>query len=393
MPQWVWLVAAGALVLAWAVWRDPVGLWVTLVVAVPAALVLSAFSPGIGRLMGGQEDGQRLRVVTWNVHNQFGQVARIARQLEALDADVICLQEASDHAFNDLFPGMVEARSTSLKLYVRGSLRPWQEPLDADPYFQRWLPVVATVRGVKLRVLNVHLHGAVGAYRLPRERQRVDDYLEGMRRNHPRQLRNIAAVSRDVGPVLVCGDLNSPPLSPYRSELKSSLRDAFEEMGFGLGLTYLIAGRVPAWRIDTLWCGPGVRPVRCFTGHAAPSDHRPVIADILVSSEPWSASALQLPQLVHEPQEHESSPDRHADLHQQTVPQRGAEHPVQHVPHRRAGHPQQQEVDPFPAEVPLLDNAENVARNRPDHDPCEYTEHARHPLRRMPGLSRAAPMM
>lgn len=224
-----------------------------------------------------------LRVVTWNVHNQYERVAQIARQLETLDADVICLQEASDKAFDGLFPGMRELHSTSLKLYVRGVLRPWRGACDADPLFQRWLPVVVHVKGVRLRLLPVHFHSRVGGYRLMMDHSRLGEYLAGMRWTNSRQIETIARVSQGPEPVLVCGDLNTPPLSPALDVLRVGLTDAFAHAGFGLGLTYLLQGKLPAWRIDYIWCGGGVRPLRCFTGRSGPSDHRLVIADIAVT--------------------------------------------------------------------------------------------------------------
>ena len=281
-PQWLW-PALSLLFLALAARsRSVVSVFLAVLVALPASMFLSGFSTGAGRSTTRGTDDVELRVVTWNVHNQYGRVAQIVGQLQEIDADVICLQEASDKAFDGLFPGMEEVHSTSLKVYVRGSLRPWQEAREADPLFQRWLPLVVDAKGVRLRLLPVHLHGRVGGYRLMNDRSRLDEYLAGMRRTNPRQIETIARVARGPDPVLICGDLNTPPLSPALNVLRDECTDAFALAGLGLGLTYLLQGKVSAWRIDYIWCGGGVRPVRCFTGKAGPSDHRPVIADIVV---------------------------------------------------------------------------------------------------------------
>jgi len=36
----------------------------------------------------------------------------------------------------------------------------------------------------------------------------------------------------------------------------------------------------PILRIDYVWAGGGATPLRCWTEEAAPSDHRPVLAEI-----------------------------------------------------------------------------------------------------------------
>lgn len=53
-------------------------------------------------------------------------------------------------------------------------------------------------------------------------------------------------------PVIICGDFNDTPFSYVYNLFNTNFTDAFREAYFGLGRTY--AGRVPAGRIDYLFC-------------------------------------------------------------------------------------------------------------------------------------------
>ena len=85
-------------------------------------------------------------------------------------------------------------------------------------------------------------------------------------------------------PLVVAGDMNTPPASRYYRRMSSRMTDAFAARGLGFGYTWLWRGRWPLLRIDYIWCGGGVRPVRCFTGYAEVTDHRQLVADVVIPS-------------------------------------------------------------------------------------------------------------
>ncbi|MFA5204290.1 MAG: endonuclease/exonuclease/phosphatase family protein [Lentisphaeria bacterium] len=87
-----------------------------------------------------------------------------------------------------------------------------------------------------------------------------------------------AAVRPAPLPVLVAGDCNATPTDRALNPLKEVLRDAWPQVGFGLGATF--SSERPALRIDYLWHGPGLQPLRA--GRLAPipdSDHLGVWGD------------------------------------------------------------------------------------------------------------------
>ncbi|RMG83447.1 MAG: hypothetical protein D6714_09720 [Bacteroidetes bacterium] len=90
------------------------------------------------------------------------------------------------------------------------------------------------------------------------------------------QSRRLAAHMRQSPyPVVLCGDLNDPPLSyPYRV-LSEGLQDSFKECGFGIGTTY--AGHIPALRIDYIFADSRFEIIRHKVPKLNLSDHYPVM--------------------------------------------------------------------------------------------------------------------
>ncbi len=79
-------------------------------------------------------------------------------------------------------------------------------------------------------------------------------------------------------PVILCGDLNEPPLSYTYRTLAKGLTDSFRAAGGGLGSTY--AGRIPALRIDYIFCDPGFDIFDTKILKKQYSDHYPVLTKL-----------------------------------------------------------------------------------------------------------------
>lgn len=100
-------------------------------------------------------------------------------------------------------------------------------------------------------------------------------------------------VRKDYGAVIVAGDLNSPdPSLACRTLRDVGLHDSFAEGGRGYGYTYghfLLRCRIPwmglSWmRIDHIMLSRHLRSMNCWTGTSKASDHRPVFADLMIST-------------------------------------------------------------------------------------------------------------
>jgi endonuclease/exonuclease/phosphatase (EEP) superfamily protein YafD len=98
-------------------------------------------------------------------------------------------------------------------------------------------------------------------------------------------------LNREPGPVILTGDLNAPDASMVCATLRGAgLHDAFAERGKGYGFTYghfLLRHRLPwlrvSWmRIDHVMVNSRFVTRSCRAGSGRASDHRPVIADLIL---------------------------------------------------------------------------------------------------------------
>jgi len=87
----------------------------------------------------------------------------------------------------------------------------------------------------------------------------------------------------------VAGDFNAPVQSIVcRKLMRHGLTDAFSTAGQGYGYSFGHELRLVAHsyvRLDHILASRHWRVERCWTGGADASDHRPVIADLVLTSE------------------------------------------------------------------------------------------------------------
>ncbi|MDT0394875.1 MULTISPECIES: endonuclease/exonuclease/phosphatase family protein [Streptomyces] len=242
-----------------------------------------------------------LRVATYNIHAGAGQdqvfdLDRTAAALRDLRADVIGLQEVDVHwgarsEFAD------EARALAGKLRMRVFFAPiydldpaagtterrrygvavlsrhriltaenheitrlsTQTPDPVPAPAPGFAEVVLDVRGARVHVYTTHLD-----YRADpsiREAQVAD---------------MLGVLAADRGPKVLVGDFNAEATAPELAPLWQRLRDAAP----GAGPTY--PAIEPVKRIDLVTVSPDVRLTGARTVATDASDHRPVVADLLV---------------------------------------------------------------------------------------------------------------
>ena len=161
---------------------------------------------------------------------------------------------------------------------------------------------VAMVRGVELNLVTAHFESPRDG--LNAARREGLDGIDEWRRNYEYRLAQARALAIDLRsihrPLIVAGDLNAPESSPViRALLPVGLRDAFSSVGRGFGYSYGHALRVgfSFLRIDHILVSPEIGLRQCFAGNAQASEHRPVIADLVMPRpEPRAPQyALEIP--------------------------------------------------------------------------------------------------
>ena len=219
-----------------------------------------------------------LRVMSFNTHRSSGSLDSVAGEIRELQPDVVLLQEVdrfqarsggtdqAEHLADAV--GMDGSYSANM---VRGSgqygtLILSRHPIvqegrfdlvgrrGAEPRGLQW--VTLDVDGRAVRVFNTHLDAV-----RPRDRLR--------------QARQVAeVVAREDVPVVLGGDLNAWPTSATVATISQVLTDTWS-VGTGRAATGR-GGR----KIDYLFVGGGLRPLRSRVAVSAASDHDRLWADV-----------------------------------------------------------------------------------------------------------------
>lgn len=127
------------------------------------------------------------------------------------------------------------------------------------------LQAVVEVRGRRVRVCVTHLQHTSRAERLAQ--------IAAVR----------AALDRAGEPVVLLGDLNATPDAPEIDRLTETLVDVWAATGVGRGYTFDAA--TPHARIDYVMASPTLAPRGAGVIDTDASDHRPVVADLVVPTD------------------------------------------------------------------------------------------------------------
>jgi vancomycin resistance protein VanJ len=252
----------------------------------PALIFLLLYFFGLNIPFGSShtvQNGVSLRVMSYNL---FGKSATSA-VIKSVNADVICLQESRDQqllqTLQQALPNYFMAHEGEVTTFsrfpilsskVRHLTRSWRTILEAD----------LDVNGTVVRVVNVHfntLNIQIGDYYQKHPKpmsQRVSASIED-RREAVDILLEIAANTNT--PLLILGDFNTPTRGRLYNSLKTQLEDAFAATGWGFG--YSFRSDLPLLRIDYVWTNHFIKPTRAFVMDTRASDHRPLIAEVLVN--------------------------------------------------------------------------------------------------------------
>ncbi len=295
-PVYLLPVLAALLASVWLGWAWRAVALINLVVTLTLVM---------GWAWGHADEGEgRVRFMTYNVKAYIASqhadgYAKLAIEVTEQQPDVIVMQDASIMAFDE--PG--EPRNALEQVvrqgryvfqsgqYVVASRWPLRDcHLGGIPFEGQthgFLTCQADIHGVRVNIVTVHFLSPRDGLNAARK-EGVDgmgDWQQNLL-NRLQQTSLLAQHLRDMsGPVVLGGDLNAPEASAVvQTLLDTGLRDAFSSAGWGYGYTHghsLIKG-LSFLRIDHILVSKDIGVVNAFAGGAEGSQHRPVIADLVM---------------------------------------------------------------------------------------------------------------
>lgn len=218
-----------------------------------------------------------LRVISLNAHGS----SRAVAALQQYEADLILVQETPSVIQLRDINGQILGENAGLLAGVDSSImsRTPLEPVASTVGFM--IAKVKLKAGREIGVVSLRLTPPPfrsdlwnpecwRAYRDQRILQREELRVLSQR---------LAELPPDL-PLIVGGDFNVNPRDPIFRELPARLRDAFASAGAGWGCT--IINEAPFLRIDQVRCDHRFQPLRVVARRAENTDHRAVIADLLL---------------------------------------------------------------------------------------------------------------
>lgn len=286
-PQHLLLVPATTL----AVWARRCGrrriLALNAGIAVLMLVVFLGFNVPFERLL--LPRGRTIRLMSYNIHHADAHLPQVLSAIRQVRPDILCLEEGDSIGGGADPATRVASALPGWHLFRRGEVAVLSRfPIvSTDSYrpphgsASSTLHVVVDLGGRRLTVVAGHLlnmlapdaaRGGVGS---------IAARMEGISRVREGQYRRmIGTADLSDPPVVIAGDLNTPPRGSIYRRLASRYRDSFCSAGWGFGCTYPSA--CPLLRIDYVFTGPGVQAKAAFAPPTRASDHRPLVADLVI---------------------------------------------------------------------------------------------------------------
>jgi endonuclease/exonuclease/phosphatase family metal-dependent hydrolase len=267
------------------------------------ALLLAGVVPGGCASIARAPAGTPLRVMSYNIRSGNGNLDGTAAAIRASAPDIVALQEVDVHwaersNFADQASGLGERLGMEVRfariyhLTAAGDSQPprefgvallsrypivrWsndslmrlstQDPNPVPTRMPGLLDATIDVHGTLVRVLNTHL-----------------DYRSDPRVRAEQVLEMLNYLGASSTPIIVCGDMNAKPDAPELHPLLRRLHDSWAS-ATDPGFTY--PAENPTERIDYVLVSPDFSVRAAMIPATLASDHRPVVADLILDARP-----------------------------------------------------------------------------------------------------------
>ena len=249
--------------------------------AVTAGAFLWFAVPGVGvpvRVRSPEEWSPPFRLFSANIYDANPDVGLIAKEILGAAPDLVALQEVDSDAAEGLKKSGVLARFPYRVTEIRDgaagialwSRLPLAESQVLDIGGMPAISATVVLGARRLRLSTIHVIAPVGGDRARWKAQlhRIDEEIRRERR-----------------PLVVVGDFNATRYHPsFRRLLSDQLADAHERRGRGWATTWP-RNRwplPPLMRLDHVLVSPEVHVRSVSEGLGRGSDHRPIIADLIL---------------------------------------------------------------------------------------------------------------
>jgi endonuclease/exonuclease/phosphatase (EEP) superfamily protein YafD len=261
------------------------GVWaITLLAGADEARVLANFgkSPPLPGKAERFNNHEVIRVITLNA--AFFHYGNPAKDISAWEPDIVLLQEVFPHQIRQiadvLYGGIGDYRIHK----DNGVVTRWKIQREVrNPHQDDQQVKIQHSGGAEIEVVNVHLPTAATDLRLWQRSAWVDHRNNRILRQKELSLtQQILEQTTNFPnvPTIFGGDFNAPASDIVHRQLARDFVDAFAAAGTGWGDTY--QRRFPILRIDHIYATRHFTPVRCRVVNTRHSDHRMVVADLLM---------------------------------------------------------------------------------------------------------------
>jgi vancomycin resistance protein VanJ len=246
-----------------------------------------------------------LRLMTYNIKayravRQPGAFEALAREVDRHRPDLLVMQDAGDlTAARRTAPAIAQSIFAGRNVfshdqYIVVSRYPLRDCRAGDLSFRgqphSYVRCIVAVDGSEVELFTAHLLSPRRGLNATRHEgaEGIGDWQQNFE-DRLSQSRTLAGdIARHERPLIVAGDLNAPETSPViRTLLDRGLRDAFSSAGRGYGYTHGHSTMlsISFLRIDHILVSPDIGVVDAFAGGKDGSEHRPVIADLLLERD------------------------------------------------------------------------------------------------------------
>ncbi len=232
--------------------------------------------------------GRDLRVMSVNLLYGRGDPDRLMAQIEDEDPDVVLIQEFTpdlEGRFAEMMGerygySVMRARTDAFGVAVFSRYGFVGEPEVWRGDHGGFVPIVECmldVEGRKVGVWDVHVVPPTSIGWVIEQRSHIAAIAERVDARFARG---------DLDGIVVGGDFNAVSGSNHVREIRASaggLVEAHAVVGVGAGSTWAARGKrswFPGIRIDNVFVGGGLVPVRSVVGEGIGSDHYPVVVDV-----------------------------------------------------------------------------------------------------------------